>query len=152
MGAVVNPVYEETKLAASPPKRSKAAAVSVPVPRCGPGKDSGVKAYMKAYSIAWQVSTFSSLTSLVRAVKPTKVCQHSSDTSESQTGRGRVHAGICKEKDAGHNGRYPHHPTPAKPSVHQECCREWPHDAHSRFNAILPACERQGGISGEIGG
>lgn len=38
-----------------PPNLSKVAAVPVPVPRRGPGNDSGVNAYMIAYSIRMHV-------------------------------------------------------------------------------------------------
>lgn len=41
--------------AARPPVRSRVAAIPVPVPRTGPGKLSGVKANMTAYSV-WNES------------------------------------------------------------------------------------------------
>jgi len=50
IGTAVNPVCEAIKLAHSPPNLNNVAAVPVPVPRCGPGNDSGVNAYMMAYS------------------------------------------------------------------------------------------------------
>lgn len=54
MGTVVKPVLDEIKEATSPPILSNVAAVPVPVPLWGPGNDSGVNAYMIAYSSCYQ--------------------------------------------------------------------------------------------------
>jgi hypothetical protein len=50
MGTTENPEYVEIKDATRPPSLRSVAAIPVPVPRTGPGKDSGVKANMTAYS------------------------------------------------------------------------------------------------------
>ena len=50
MGTVEKFEYVPIRLAQRPPSLRSVAAVPVPVPLCGPGKLSGVKAYMMAYS------------------------------------------------------------------------------------------------------
>lgn len=46
IGTVEKPVFDAIRLATRPPNRSRVAAVPVPVPRWGPGNDSGVNAYL----------------------------------------------------------------------------------------------------------